>query len=123
MSAGSSLGEGIYLANTFEYSANYSVGSSYPGWMNSMYPESFYVVSVCEVISAPTINEALGIFVVPREHEGSVAVRYLLVYAGADQILRARISDGHILLHGGDSVDLFQHYKSIRQKYASGSYS
>lgn len=125
MSSGKSLGDGIYLANNFERSSHYadsSIQSSDP-WMNGMYMNGFCVVSICEVISSPTIKEQSDIWVVPKEHEGSVAVRYLLVYAARNNFLRAGISEGHILSHRGESVDLFQHYQSIRQKYAAGSCS
>lgn len=125
MSAGNSLGEGIYLANNFDYSANYTADStgSPDHWMNGMYMNRFCVVSICEVISSPAIKGSSGIFVVPKEHEGRVAVRYLFVYAAHDRISGAAISDGHILCYGGDRVNLHQHYESIRQKYASGSFS
>lgn len=125
MSSGSSLGDGIYLANNFDYSANYtadSMGSS-DHWMNGMYMNHFCVVSICEVFSSPAIMGSSGIFVVPKEHEGSVAVRYLFVYAAQDKISGAGISDGHILSYGDDRVNLSQHYQTIRQKYASGSCS
>lgn len=125
MSSGHSLGDGIYLANNFNYSAGYatsSMASSVP-WMNGMYVKGFSVVSICEVISSSTIKEGSGIWAVPKEHEGSVAIRYLLVYASHVKNLSAVISDGHILSYNGDKVNLFQHYQNIREKYVAGSCS
>ena len=83
------------------------------------------VLSICEVISSPSIKESEAAFssftfVVPKEQEENVTVRYLLVYDHF-QMLKANIVDGHILSHGDHNVDLSQHYKRITQKYASAA--
>ena len=118
------MGDGIYLAERFEYSARYARRSACNDiWKNGMYQDSdFYVVGICEVISSPSIiiNKELGVCVVPKEAEGNVAVRYLLV-SNANKDLSAAISNGHILSHGDRSVDLSQHHENIRGEYASNS--
>lgn len=125
MSSGNSLGDGIYLADNLNYSAGYATSSTASAvpWMNGMFMDGFYVVSICEVISPTKVKEGSGIWAVPKEHEGSVAVRYLLVYASHDKRLSAGISDGHILAYLGDKVNLFEHYQNIREKFVAGSCS
>ena len=121
MSAGNRIGDGIYFATDFNYSASFSTGCmEYSDrWNNGMYKEGFRVVSICEIISTATIKEGSEEFVVPREQDGNVGVRYLIVDVdGIEDIApSATICDGHILSHGGITVDLSDHYQSIKQKY------
>lgn len=129
MSSGKTMGDGIYLADSFIHSAKYALRSGCDdGWNNGMLKEGyFFVVGICEVISSPSIKEESGICVVPKESEGNVAVRYLLVCKRdvRDDIfekdLRANISNGHILSHGAHTVDLSEHHQKIKRKYASWS--
>lgn len=98
----------ISILNNFEYSAKYAGKSvEYSDtWANGTYINGFHVVGICEVIYCPTIREKSGIFVVPKEYEESVALRYLLVYAGHHKKFKARNSACNILSHGGHSATM-----------------
>eukprot|EP00253_Pinus_taeda_P013918 PITA_13918 len=126
MTTGKTKGEGIYLADTLELATTYArYWKLNNRWNDDMVDEDggFYVVGLYEVISS-SIKEEDGYCVVPKESEGNVAVRYLLVNFSDDMKgLIANISDGRILSHGGHSVDLSQHHQSIRRKYDSISCS
>ena len=119
MSTGSVMGQGIYLSTQFAYSARYAT----PGWhwTKGMYKDGLHVVSICESPSSSIktgIISAGGTFVVPKEHQGNLAVRFLLVFRCDDKIPEANFVDGHILSYGDHTVDLSQHYERIRKKYS-----
>ena len=125
MSTGSVLGEGIYLSTQFAYSARYATLGWH--WMKGMYKDGLQVVSICEApassLAKTGILRSFGTFMIPKEHQESLALRYLLVFGKDDKIPQANIIDGHIMSYGDHTVVLSQHYERITQKYASGSSS
>ena len=95
--------------------------------MKGMYKDGLQVVSICEApassLAKTGILRSFGTFMIPKEHQESLALRYLLVFGKDDKIPQANIIDGHIMSYGDHTVDLSQHYERITQKYASGSSS
>ena len=126
MNTGKRFGDGIYFSDSFPYSALYAtdIMGSQNHWMNGMYKQRLFVVGLFEVISSPSIREEADqfTFVVPKEHEENVALRYLIVHDQYHLLSHEeKIVDGHILSYGDHNVDLSQHYERITQKYASAA--
>ncbi|XP_024532530.1 uncharacterized protein LOC9640710 [Selaginella moellendorffii] len=110
MSTGAASGMGIYAATTLAMSRGYcSVGGSGAGY--GRFGTGTSCVGVIEVFAPVSLSHY---YVIPKEHEKSVALRYLIVFDGVGGYHSSGTISRDVFLDG--KINLVKHHRELRNR-------